>query len=64
MADLEWKIYANIGSKNNETNKRRGTPRMTWNDVLAEILRTKGKTWTEAKNMTRNRNKRKQFTKS
>lgn len=45
-------------------NKRRGRPRTTWDNVITELLERKGKTRTEAKNMTRNRKEWKKFVKS
>lgn len=44
-------------------NKERGRLRTTWNNV-SETLGKKGKTWTEAKNMTRNNNAWRKFIRS
>lgn len=44
-----------------QRNRRRGRPRKTWDDTMAEILANRGKTWKEATVMAQNRNEWKQF---
>ena len=44
-----------------QSKKGRGRPKETWNKVVEKILRKRGKTWTEAKRLSRNRKEWRQF---
>ena len=44
-----------------QKNKKRGRPRQTWDKVIAGILERRGRTWTDAKLLARNRKQWKEF---
>ncbi|KAK4874460.1 hypothetical protein RN001_013820 [Aquatica leii] len=38
-----------------QKSKAKGRPRKTWNDEISKVLQEKGKTWTEAKTLAKNK---------